>query len=405
MRTTRLLPCVALAVASIALLPPSGAGAAVATGTLDLKGGICLTTSACVLVGDDGGGNGAVVPVVEVPSQSKVPACESDAKTVGIAIAAYEAENPTKLPKTSAGWKAAMLSSKNYGPLLQSWPNEIAVLHDLGRGHRDRRTTGDHVKTVNGDVLVNAVQNANRSYDATVNPVSSCQHLNIFAPTTGAVASDASTHGIVGIACPPGRTTCYGVTQLVSASEGGIVAISVSSPTNPTVAATQPVAATTSLSSIACPTGAECVAVGSGPSNHGVVVSIASGVVGSPTSVATESYQGIACASTTLCFAAGTDVAASEGVLVPIHVSGTLTLGTPVDVPSTVALAAVACPTATSCVAVGQGHRWRARPVRRRCRGAETGKGAGRRRHEPAVRSPVPRRRRLRRRRVPDGVT
>ena len=77
------------------------------------------------------------------------------------------------------------------------------------------------------------------------------------------------------------------------------------------------------------------------------------GAVGNPTSDASESYQGIACVSATLCFAAGTDVTANEGVLVPIHVSATPTLGAPVDVTSTLALHGATCPTPSTCFAVG----------------------------------------------------
>lgn len=352
---TRFASYVVVAAAVIALSLPTSAGAGVvATGTLDLKGGICLTATHCLLVGDDGVNRGAIVPLSEVDSQAKAPACESDAMTVGIAVAAFEAENPTKFPTTPAGWKAALLGHKFVGgPFLQYWPNENARDYTIFvAGTATGRTTGDHVKAVNGDIIVTALLNGKRTYDATVNPVAACHNLRVLVLMAGAEVSDSSTDGIVGVACPTG-TTCFGVTQNVSPSEGGVVAIDVSSPAHPTVTATEPIGLTTSLSAIACPTAAECVAVGSGLSNHGEVVPIVHGVVGSPVSDANKSYQAIACASATLCFAVGTDVAANKGVIVPVRPTTTPTFGTPLDVSSTRALQGAACPTTTSCYAVG----------------------------------------------------
>jgi len=353
MRTTRHAAGIAGAVATIALLVPAVAGATIAvTGTLDLKGGVCLTANTCLLVGDDGAGHGALVPMSEVDTQSKAAACSSDAKTVGIAVAAYWAINPGKAPTTSAGWKAALLGHKHDGPYLQSWPSSRYYVIAVA-GKAPGRTTGDHVATSNGDVIVTAVDNANRTYDATVDSNSACQYLHVFVPVAGTEVSDGSTDGIAGIACPAGKTTCYGVTQNVSPNEGGVVVINVSTPAHPTVTATDPVSLTASLSAIACPTSTACVAVGTGPLNQGEVVPIVDGVVGSPASHPNESYRGIACVSPTLCFAAGTNVAANEGVIVPIHLSTTATLGAPVDVPSTRALQAVTCPTPSACYAVG----------------------------------------------------
>ena len=357
MRNARVVVGLAMASATIALVVPITAGAAlVANGTLDLKGGSCVTATHCLLVGDDDAGQGAVVPLSEVQSQSKAPACESDAKTVGIAVAAFEAENPGKLPTTSASWKTALLGHKFVGgPFLSSWPNENARYYTVEvAGTKTGRTTGDHVKTFNGDVLVVAVLNAGRTYDATVNPQSSCQHLNVVVSALGTEVSDSSTDGIVGVACPATKAVCYGVTENQTPSEGGIVAIDVSSPAHPTVTATDPVALTTSLSAITCPTSDECVAVGSGPSNNGEVVPIVNGVVGSPVSDANQSFDAIACASSSLCVAAGTDVNSNEGVIVPIHLSPSPTLGTPVDVLATQVLGGVVCPAPGSCDAVGE---------------------------------------------------
>jgi hypothetical protein len=351
MRTVRLAAVVAVMVASVALSLPSSAGATV-SGTFDLRAGVCKTAASCLLVGDDVAGHGAIVPFHEIATQSKAPACTSDAATVDIALQAYQIENPGKVPTTSAGWKTALLSHKGGGPYLQHWPSSRYYAIEVA-GTATGTTSGDHVKTHNGDVIVVAVDNGGRTYDYTVNSATACQSLNILVRVAGTEVSDGSTDGIVGVACPAGKTVCYGVTQHVGPSDGAVVAISISSPASPTITATDPVALTTSLSAISCPTSDECVAVGAGPSNQGEAVPIVDGVVGSPVSDSNMSYQGIACVSSSLCIAVGTDSVATEGVLVPIHLSPTLSFGTPVDVTSTGALEGVACPTSASCYAVG----------------------------------------------------
>ena len=108
-----------------------------------------------------------------------------------------------------------------------------SLLHDLGRWDGNGRTTGDKVKTSNGDVLVDAVQHGARTYDATVNPVSACEDLHVLEATAGTEASDASVDGIQAIACPSHSTTCYGASALRSPSEGAVVAIDVSSAPSP----------------------------------------------------------------------------------------------------------------------------------------------------------------------------
>ncbi len=355
MRAARLTPWVTVAVATLALCVPAGAGASAVSATLNLNAGVCTTTT-CLFVGTDSSNHGAIVPARQDASTGISSSCSGDSQTVGIAVAAYEAENPTSTPTTPAKWKAALLGDKNNGPFLQYWPNEHASDYVIEvAGNAFGRTTGDHVKAENGDVIVTAVRNDDRTYDATVNPTTACGHLNDLVLTAGAESSDASTGPITGVACPAGKATCYGVTQNLSPSEGGIVVINVRTPADPTVSATDAVASTTSLSAIACPSAAECIAVGSGPSSQGVVVPISDGTVGSPVTAADERLEGVACSSSALCVAVGTDLAASKGVIVPIHLSGSLpTFGTPVDVPSTAGLMGTACAAAGHCVAVGE---------------------------------------------------
>jgi hypothetical protein len=351
MRRARLMTCVLVAVATVVLTVPSGARAASVAETLSLTGGACATSTTCLLVGEDDANHGAIAALVEIESQHAVEACTSDMQTVDIAVQAYLTENPGKPPATPAAWREAILSNKNGGPYLVSWPTSRDYSVEVA-GNATGTTTGDQVKSSNGDVIVTAVLNAGRTYDYTVD-VAACQHLNVLVPVSGAELSDGSTSGLAGVACPPARTTCYGVAQNLSPSEGAVVSIDDHSPEDPTVTATDPVALTTSLTAIACPTASLCVAVGTGPSNSGEVVPIVGGTVGTPVSSANESYLAIACTSSTLCFATGTNVTDDKGVIVPIQLSATPTLGTPVDVPSTLALLGAACPTATTCFAVG----------------------------------------------------
>jgi hypothetical protein len=57
-----------------------------------------------------------------VTGQSAVAACNSDAKTVSIAVSAFEAENPGQIP-TSTTLTAAPTATVVGGPYLKSWPN------------------------------------------------------------------------------------------------------------------------------------------------------------------------------------------------------------------------------------------------------------------------------------------
>ncbi len=65
---------------------------------------------------------------------------------------------------------------------------------------------------------------------------------------------------------------------------------------------------------------------------------------------APDSLNGIACPSSTSCIAVGQNSNDAEGVVVPVDGSST---GTPIMVSGTIALFAVACPTTTECEAVG----------------------------------------------------
>jgi hypothetical protein len=354
-RGIRTVLCATVVAGLVLLGVPARAGATTnVTGTTQLAAGACVSALHCVVAGTDASDGGAVVPLDEIDTHSEDAPCQSDTKTVGIAVAAYQAENPGKYPTTSAGWKAALLSTKNSGPFLQWWPTSRFYAISVA-GTTRVHTSGDHVETTNGDVIVTAVDNGGRTYDASVNPVSACDSLHVLVPVAGSEVSDASTGGFTAIACPT-PSTCYGVASSSGGSDGAIAAISLSTPVDPTVGGTTSVPGTATLSGIACPTSSTCVAVGVSASSQGEAVPVVDGVVGSPVSGPSQSnLDGITCTSATLCFAVGRDSMNGVGLVVPVHVSTSVTFGGALDVPTTSDLGAIACPSARLCFAAGQG--------------------------------------------------
>ena len=123
-----------------------------------------------------------------VTGQSTTAACQSDAKTVGISVAALQAENPTSYSTfTSANWEPALLKGTGApigAPFLQSWPTGNSAYYTISVAGTDTvaagALTGDtSITPTNGDVIVTPVTgtDAGLTYDATVNPVTACQHL------------------------------------------------------------------------------------------------------------------------------------------------------------------------------------------------------------------------------------
>lgn len=129
-----------------------------------------------------------------VTGKSVVAACQSDAKTVGVGVAAFEAENPTISVPTSADWSSVLPAQGTTNaitgvtvvgsPFLQSWPTgggvgsaasySISVL-----GSNDSLTTTASTNpampatTANyGDVIVTI---GTAHYDATLYPIAACQ--------------------------------------------------------------------------------------------------------------------------------------------------------------------------------------------------------------------------------------
>jgi general secretion pathway protein G len=117
-----------------------------------------------------------------VTAKSTTAACQSDAKTVGVAVAALQAENPTQWGTYGTTmWQTNLTgpsSASNIGgPFLQSWPTGNAAYYTIKvAGQTAFTTSGDAVKTTNGDVIVTSVKST-KTYDATINPVSACKSL------------------------------------------------------------------------------------------------------------------------------------------------------------------------------------------------------------------------------------
>ena len=105
------------------------------------------------------------------------------------------------------------------------------------------------------------------------------------------------------------------------------------------------------LSGVACSSATTCYAVGSTDDNQsGVVVPITNGIVGTRVVLRNVFLAAISCLSPTTCEATGGNTNGSGRVVVPIFNGNP---GVPTLVPGTGGLDGIACPTATSCVAVG----------------------------------------------------
>jgi general secretion pathway protein G len=119
-----------------------------------------------------------------VTGKSITAACQSDAKTIGVGVAALQAENPTQWQTyTPASWKTNLLgpsSATNQGaPFLQSWPagNDSSYTLSIS-GNTNVALSGSGNTPVNGAVIVKATKSG-KTYDATKDPVGSCSVTNL----------------------------------------------------------------------------------------------------------------------------------------------------------------------------------------------------------------------------------
>lgn len=171
------------------------------------------------------------------------------------------------------------------------------------------------------------------------------------ALTMGSSRTVMGVSAVNGVACPT-ASQCFGVGLSSDSTVGEVVPIAADG--TPGVATVAP--GTTDLVAIACPTASSCIAVG----NDKVVLLNANGA---PDAVETVSavgdsgeLTGIACPTANGCLAVGTvglgpGPQEVKGIIVPIAADGTI--GTVHYVDQSGGLAAVACPSAARCVAVG----------------------------------------------------
>ncbi len=118
------------------------------------------------------------------------------------------------------------------------------------------------------------------------------------------------------------------------------------------------------LSAVACPSATTCLAVGSGPSQGAVAVASVTGSVATWGALEPSSgdagnffaWSAIACPSATTCLAVGADDANAVITVATLSAgtwSWTPTTELPNDASGAGSLAAIACPSATTCLAVG----------------------------------------------------
>ncbi len=143
---------------------------------------------------------------------------------------------------------------------------------------------------------------------------------------------------------------------------GGFSVLAATTASADTLSAGQLVSGSDSLTGIACPTATTCEAVGvdvtytsqGSTIGPGLIVPITSGVAGAPQNVTgTQSLSAIACPSSTSCVAIGTN--SSGPVVVSITLGATDTFVTSSVVSAVQTWHSIACPTTTECEAVAQG--------------------------------------------------
>jgi len=170
--------------------------------------------------------------------------------------------------------------------------------------------------------------------------------------TPGAVQSVPGAGNLNGVACPTAGT-CVAVGQRSSPTQGVVVPVSVTT-SGVSSGDAQAAPGTFLLSGVTCPVAETCLAVGQTSPATGVALLLdvtSNGVTpGGAQSVAgTGSLGRVACSSAATCLAA----AATSG-LVPLTVtSGGVAPGTVQAVPGSFAMNGVACPSAGTCLAAG----------------------------------------------------
>lgn len=177
------------------------------------------------------------------------------------------------------------------------------------------------------------------------------------------VQNVSGTSDLTALACPTFRLClAIGTNANVYPSRVVVVPLAVADDGGLTVGAAQPVSGVDALHGIACPSPTLCLASGgNGSLGVGAVVPIgvsATGVSIGAALVVTgaRNLLAIACPSGNLCVAIGWgSVAGSSDVVVPFSTdsSGIISEGSVQSVATGTSLAAISCPTLTTCLAVG----------------------------------------------------
>lgn len=105
---------------------------------------------------------------------SQIAACDANANSLTSGLTALRTENSGPYPATSAGWERALLSSTEFvgGPFVNAWPRSTDYVMTVA-GPGSPVDTGDTVRPMNGDILVQATATG-KVYDATVNLGTAC---------------------------------------------------------------------------------------------------------------------------------------------------------------------------------------------------------------------------------------
>jgi hypothetical protein len=114
--------------------------------------------------------------VAQGPTAVLIRACHAGTKVIDIASAFLQYTDPHAYQHfTSAQWKSNILETElSGGAFLPRWPTIDSAYYLISVAPSTSLiTTGDHVKTVNGDVIV-TVSSSGLTYDATVHPDAAC---------------------------------------------------------------------------------------------------------------------------------------------------------------------------------------------------------------------------------------
>ncbi len=335
------------------------------SGTAHLNGIACPSSSTCYAVGSGSGanlGHGIVVPVNNGSSDGaqQVPDTDVldsiDCPTSGACVAAGR-NTPAPNGSGIAGGVVVPISNGSPGSRYQLGAScTYSGSSSSYSGSCDCPSGGTCAAALWG-IACPASNNCVAVGQGFASDTSVAVPISYGSPV--AVQETELAWTLDGIACPAGNT-CYAVGQAASMSPAGTVVgiTGILVGVNTAGSSVQLGGGVTSkgtweLHGIACPTSSLCYAVGqAGPLGPGVVVPITNGAPGVVQKVAvTRTLYGITCPTSDTCFAVGTDTAGSTGMVLAITNGG---LGDVQSAPGSKTLRSIACPTSDTCYAVGE---------------------------------------------------